>query len=43
MSTYTWEVLKEKGNEEFKKGNFSLAINHYTEALGNNNHLCRYR
>lgn len=28
------EQLKNKGNEEFKKGNLSAAINNYTEALG---------
>lgn len=28
------EELKNKGNEEFKKGNFATAINYYTEALG---------
>lgn len=26
--------LKEKGNAEFKKGNFQAAITYYTEALG---------
>jgi tetratricopeptide (TPR) repeat protein len=27
------EQLKNKGNEEFKKANYSAAINYYTEAL----------
>lgn len=31
----TWEVLKEKGNEEFKKKNYNTAINLYTDAIGN--------
>ena len=29
----TSESLKEKGNAEFKKGNYQAAISHYTEAL----------
>lgn len=29
----TWEHLKEQGNEEFKKENYSQAINHYSEAI----------
>jgi Flp pilus assembly protein TadD len=31
----TTDTLKEKGNLEFKKGNFQAAIAHYTEALLN--------
>jgi hypothetical protein len=34
MSQFNWEQIKEKGNEEFKKGNFNTAINFYTEAIG---------
>jgi hypothetical protein len=33
MSTVDWEILKEKGNEEFKKGNYMPAINLYSEAI----------
>lgn len=29
-----WELLKEKGNEEFKKKNYNTAINLYSEAIG---------
>jgi hypothetical protein len=29
----TTESLKDKGNSEFKKGNYQAAIGHYTEAL----------
>jgi len=29
-----WEILKEKGNEEFKKKNYNSAINLYTSAIG---------
>jgi len=28
------EELKNRGNEEFKKGNYSSAINYYSEAIG---------
>jgi hypothetical protein len=31
------EKLKNKGNEELKKGNVNAAITCYTEALGNYN------
>ena len=30
-----WELLKEKGNEEFKKKNYNSAINLYSQAIGN--------
>jgi hypothetical protein len=29
-----WEILKEKGNEEFKKKSYNTAINLYSQALG---------
>jgi len=29
------EQKKQLGNNEFKKGNYSAAINYYTDALGN--------
>jgi tetratricopeptide (TPR) repeat protein len=29
-----WEILKEKGNEEFKKKNYNAAISLYTDAIG---------
>ena len=29
-----WQILKEKGNEEFKKKNYISAINMYSQALG---------
>ncbi len=29
-----WEIVKEKGNEEFKKGNFNAAMNLYSSAIG---------
>jgi pterin-4a-carbinolamine dehydratase len=29
-----WEILKEKGNEEFKKKNYQAAINFYSQAIG---------
>ena len=32
-----WEILKEKGNEEFKKKNYNTAINLYSQAIGNFN------
>ena len=35
MST-EWELLKEKGNEEFKKKNYNSAINIYSQAIGTN-------
>lgn len=28
-----WEIIKEKGNEEFRKKNYNTAVNLYTEAL----------
>jgi hypothetical protein len=34
MSNQEWEVLKEKGNEEFRKKNYNASISHYTDALG---------
>lgn len=33
MST-NWEVLKETGNEEYKKKNYDLAIRYYSDAIG---------
>jgi len=29
-----WEILKDKGNEEFKKKNYNSAINIYSQAIG---------
>jgi len=29
----TWELLKEKGNEEYRKKNYSNAIKIYSEAI----------
>lgn len=49
METTRAESLKNKGNEEFKNGNYTAAIKYYTEALGMNhsfilNHVSdRYR
>jgi hypothetical protein len=37
MSNQEWEILKEKGNEEFRKKNYNAAISHYTDALGKYN------
>jgi hypothetical protein len=34
MSNNEWEILKEKGNEEFRKKHYNEAINLYTEAIG---------
>ncbi len=31
----SWESLKEKGNDEFRKKNYNSAINIYTQAIGN--------
>ena len=31
-----WETYKEKGNEEFKKKNYDLAINHYSDGISKN-------
>ncbi len=30
-----WEILKDKGNEEFRKKNYSSAISLYTESISN--------
>lgn len=29
-----WEILKEKGNEEYKNKNYNSAINLYSDAIG---------
>jgi len=29
-----WEILKEKGNEEYRKKNYNAAVNLYTQAIG---------
>jgi hypothetical protein len=29
-----WEVLKEKGNEEYKKKNYQAALRLYSDAIG---------
>jgi len=29
-----WEALKEKGNDEYKKQNYNVAIKLYTDAIG---------
>lgn len=29
----SWETLKEKGNEEYKKKNYQSAISHYSDAI----------
>jgi len=34
MSELSWSILKEKGNEEFKKGNFNIALDYYSQAIG---------
>jgi tetratricopeptide (TPR) repeat protein len=34
MSNNGWEILKEKGNEEYRKKNYNAAINLYTDAIG---------
>lgn len=34
-----WEILKEKGNEEFKKKNYNIAIDIYSQAIGNSKTL----
>jgi hypothetical protein len=36
MNNNEWEILKEKGNEEFHKKNYNAAISLYTDALGKN-------
>jgi tetratricopeptide (TPR) repeat protein len=33
-----WEILKEKGNEEFRKKNYNTAISLYTDAIGKINY-----
>lgn len=30
----SWETLKEKGNQEFRKQNYLEAIKYYNQALG---------
>jgi tetratricopeptide (TPR) repeat protein len=34
-----WEILKDKGNEEFRKQNFSSAISLYSESISKNKYL----
>ena len=34
MSSNRAETLKNRGNDEFKKGNYKEAINYYTQAIG---------
>lgn len=31
-----WEILKDKGNEEFRKQNFSSAISLYSDSISKN-------
>lgn len=42
----SWETLKEKGNQEFKKQNYIGAIEYYNQALSNfirtNNNFSRH-
>lgn len=33
MSTLSWETLKEKGNEEYKKKSYQTAISLYSDAI----------
>ena len=35
MTSVNWEFLKEKGNEEYKKKNYQIAISFYTDAINN--------
>ena len=39
MSSLTWESLKEKGNEEYKKKNYQTAISLYSDAISNQNNI----
>jgi hypothetical protein len=34
MSNKEWEVLKDKGNEEYRKKNYNSAIALYSDAIG---------